>query len=275
MPDNGFGNKANSFDFLIRAYYIRPDFKTPHGGIRRRRRRCRRRRVHPVPRPARPDRVPDRQRGRPARLLTGADIDPESLQRGRNGDLWVGDEFGPWILHFDADGVLLEAPIELPGGMSPNQPGLGGQPATQSTDSRGFEAMAMSPNGRYLYAVLEGADGRRRPRRHPGGSSSSTPATSSSPAEWPTTATDVADRLRRRRPGARRRTRLLRHRARRRRGSRPLYRNGLRGRPARRRRRRHLAKTLVARPRRHPRPRRRVAAADPRRATSVSATRSG
>ena len=32
MPDNGFGNKANSFDFLIRAYYLRPDFKTADGG---------------------------------------------------------------------------------------------------------------------------------------------------------------------------------------------------------------------------------------------------
>ena len=31
MPDNGFGNKANSADFLIRAYYIKPDFKTPRG----------------------------------------------------------------------------------------------------------------------------------------------------------------------------------------------------------------------------------------------------
>ena len=28
MPDNGFGNKSNSYDFLIRAYYLRPDFKT-------------------------------------------------------------------------------------------------------------------------------------------------------------------------------------------------------------------------------------------------------
>ena len=28
MPDNGFGSKANSFDFLIRAYYVTPDFKT-------------------------------------------------------------------------------------------------------------------------------------------------------------------------------------------------------------------------------------------------------
>ena len=24
------------------------------------------------------------------------------MQRDRNGDLWIGDEFGPWILHFDA-----------------------------------------------------------------------------------------------------------------------------------------------------------------------------
>ena len=34
MPDNGFGNKANSADFLIRAYYITPDFKTASGGSR-------------------------------------------------------------------------------------------------------------------------------------------------------------------------------------------------------------------------------------------------
>ena len=40
--------------------------------------------------------------------------------------------------------------------MSPNNPLLGGAAATQP-NSRGFEAMAMSPNGRYLYVVLEGA----------------------------------------------------------------------------------------------------------------------
>src|SRR6185503_21348725 len=32
MPDNGFGAKVNSPDFLIRAYYIRPRFKTARGG---------------------------------------------------------------------------------------------------------------------------------------------------------------------------------------------------------------------------------------------------
>ena len=91
------------------------------------------------------------------RLLTGADIDPESLQRGANGDLWVGDEFGPWILHFDATGKLLDPPFATPGGlMSPSNPFLGGNPATQP-NSRGYEAMAITPNGAYLYAALEGA----------------------------------------------------------------------------------------------------------------------
>jgi hypothetical protein len=32
MSDNGCGAKANSVDFLIRAYYITPHFKTAHGG---------------------------------------------------------------------------------------------------------------------------------------------------------------------------------------------------------------------------------------------------
>src|SRR4029077_4560700 len=32
MEDNGFGGKAVSVDFLIRAYYLRPHFKTAQGG---------------------------------------------------------------------------------------------------------------------------------------------------------------------------------------------------------------------------------------------------
>ena len=85
------------------------------------------------------------------RLLTGGDIDPESIQRGRRGDLWVGDEFGPWILHFDADGRLLEPPIALPG-----RPDVAEQPAPRrrhrrpQPNSRGIEAMAMTPDGKHL-----------------------------------------------------------------------------------------------------------------------------
>jgi hypothetical protein len=153
MPDNGFGSKTNSTDFLIRAYYIRPHFKTASGGsgtvdvgdfISFRD----------------PDNIigfPIVNEGTGRRLLTGGDIDPESLQRGRNGDLWVGDEFGPWILHFTARGRLLDPPFALPGGlMSPNNPFLNGQPSTQP-NSRGLEAMAITPDRHYLYAALEGA----------------------------------------------------------------------------------------------------------------------
>ncbi|HEY8092995.1 MAG TPA: esterase-like activity of phytase family protein, partial [Acidimicrobiales bacterium] len=154
MPDNGYGGKANSRDFLIRAYPIDPDFKTAHGGSG--------------------DvevghfiqfRDPNHKLGftivneaTPDRLLTGGDIDPESLQRGRNGDFWMGEEFGPWILHFDGRGVLLDPPYPVPGGlMSPNNPFLPvGAPFTQP-NSRGLEAMAITPDGKYLYATLEGA----------------------------------------------------------------------------------------------------------------------
>ena len=88
------------------------------------------------------------------RKLTGFDLDPESLQRDHDGDLWMGEEFGPWIVHFDRTGRLLEAPYAIDV-KSPNNPFLGGQPATQP-NSRGFEGMAISPNGKYLYAALEG-----------------------------------------------------------------------------------------------------------------------
>ena len=162
MPDNGFGAKATSKDFLIRAYYIRPDFKTARGGSGSVA-------VGDFISFRDPDGLfgfPIVNEGTTERLLTGGDIDTESLQRDHNGDLWVGDEFGPWILHFSSDGVLLDPPFPIPGVRSPNNPGLNGDPATQP-NSRGFEGMAISPNGRYLYAALEGAniadpDQRRR-----------------------------------------------------------------------------------------------------------------
>jgi hypothetical protein len=157
MPDNGFGSKANSADFLIRAYFVRPDFKTARGGS------------GAIEVDADQGEFiefsdPDHLIGFPIvnaatedRLLTGADIDPESLQRGTHGDLWVGDEFGPWILHFDGDGGLLDPPFATPGPlMSPSNPFLAGRPPSQP-NSRGYEAMAISPDGAYLYAALEGA----------------------------------------------------------------------------------------------------------------------
>jgi hypothetical protein len=156
MPDNGFGTKDNSRDFELRAYYITPDFKTANGGtgavaigfddyiaFRDPNNKAGFDIIHKD--------LADPRHG----LLTGADFDPESIQRGPNGDLWLGDEFGPWILHFDADGVLLETPIAMPDGlMSPQNPHLVGS-ATVAR-SRGLEGMAISPNGQTLTFILEG-----------------------------------------------------------------------------------------------------------------------
>ena len=41
------------------------------------------------------------------RALTGADFDPESLVVAPDGTFWVGDEFGPSLMHFDATGRRL------------------------------------------------------------------------------------------------------------------------------------------------------------------------
>ncbi len=159
MPDNGFGARNNSADFLLRAYDIEPDYRTHRVNVRG----------------FLSFRDPDRKvpfaivhADTPQRLLTGADFDIESLARDFRGDLWLGEEFGPYLVRTDRTGKVLQAPIPLPdGGRSPQSPDL--QPGETPTvpASRGFEAMAVSRDGRTLYPILEGArtddaDQRRR-----------------------------------------------------------------------------------------------------------------
>jgi hypothetical protein len=160
MPDNGYGAKANSGDFLLRVYLIRPDFETAKGGsgavdvlgfIQLRD----------------PDARITFPLWRSDRLLTGADLDVESLRVARDGTLWFGDEFGPFLLHTDATGKVLEAPIPLQGVQSPQNPFLSDPDAWTIRASRGFEGMGLSIDGKRLYPALEGAlrndpDPRRR-----------------------------------------------------------------------------------------------------------------
>jgi hypothetical protein len=87
------------------------------------------------------------------RLLTGADLDPESFRRVSDGSYWIGEEFNPSLVHFNAKGELLAAPYKLEGLSSVDNPG--GEPATLPV-SRGFEGMALSSDGKLLYPLLEG-----------------------------------------------------------------------------------------------------------------------
>ncbi|MDG4810523.1 esterase-like activity of phytase family protein [Micromonospora sp. WMMD1120] len=159
MPDNGFGAKTNSADFLLRAYEIEPDY--PRRGVNVRGHISFRDPDHRVPFPIVNENTADR-------LLTGADFDIESLARGARGDLWIGDEFGPYLVHVDRTGKVLQAPIPLPDGTkSPQSPDLAPGETPTVRASNGFEAMAASEDGWTLYPILEGArvddpDQRRR-----------------------------------------------------------------------------------------------------------------
>lgn len=180
MTDNGFGAQGNSADALLRVYGVTPDFRTAaggtgsvsashyHGGAA-------------LGSFGAGSRItladPDRKLGftiqadltnyynnpgnplvdasiRSGRLLTGADLDIESMRKDKNGNLWFGDEFGPFLVKTDASGKVLRSEISLPGVTSPQNPYLGaGTP--NLAGSGGFEGMAINPSGDKLYTLLE------------------------------------------------------------------------------------------------------------------------
>ena len=166
MSDNGFGSKANSQDFRLRVHRIEPDTDSESTDVRG---------GFYLSDPWR--KVPWttwRDGGcaaaatlpsgytcpTPDRDLTGWDFDIESMQVAPDRTLWFGDEFGPFLLHTDLRGRLLEAPIPTPGVKSPSNPTLAEGETPNLANSKGFEGMAISPDGKTLYPMLEGADRR-------------------------------------------------------------------------------------------------------------------
>lgn len=155
LPDNGFGSKKNSSDFLLRIYKVKPNWETADtakdpkdtGGIE----------VLDYVSLKDPNNKISWDivnNDTEDRLLTGADFDPESFVQAADGTFWVGEEFGPYILHVDKDGTLLDAPYAYPDVKSPSNPTLGAEEEPNLRNSKGFEAMAT--DGRYLYPIFEG-----------------------------------------------------------------------------------------------------------------------
>ncbi|NET73217.1 MAG: glycerophosphodiester phosphodiesterase [Sphaerospermopsis sp. SIO1G2] len=117
LSDNGYGSRENSADYLLRIYEVDPDFKGTENGDGSVD-------VLGFIQLSDPDHLipfPIINEDSDNRLLTGADFDIESIVITEDGNIWIGDEFGPYLLKFDPSGKLLEVPIETPEVRSPQK----------------------------------------------------------------------------------------------------------------------------------------------------------
>jgi hypothetical protein len=169
ITDNGYGSKTNSPDFVLRVYGITPDFRTANGGSGTMNAKLLFSLRDPdgrieFPIVADMEFYPSKRGSvlvdpaiREQRLLTGADFDPESFRKVPDGTFYFGDEFGPFLLHTDDTGRVLEAPRPLPGVASPENPLAREEDPPNLRSSQGFEGMALSPEGTVLLPMLEGS----------------------------------------------------------------------------------------------------------------------
>jgi hypothetical protein len=161
LTDNGYGSKLNSPDALLYFHVVKPDFTTGKVDIQQ------------TVFLSDPDRkVPFHivYEGTDSRYLTGADFDTESIQV-LNGEVWIGDEFGPYIIRAGLDGKVKAIYPTMVGDKvekSVDYPTISGT-SVMGKDwtvqrSGGYEGMASQPGTTLLWALLEkptlGEDGK-------------------------------------------------------------------------------------------------------------------
>lgn len=156
LTDNGFGSKANSMDSLLYLNHYAIDWKSGT--------------FDPLATVFLSD--PDRKlpfrivhEDTPERYLTGSDLDPESFQI-IDDHFWIGEEFGPFLIKTDKTGKVVaffETEIDGETLRSPDHYGVAspGGPGQTYKDvnlkrSKGYEGMAASKDGKFLYPMLEG-----------------------------------------------------------------------------------------------------------------------
>ena len=156
ITDNGFGSKANSMDSMLYLNHYKIDWEK--GAFER---------VATVFLHDPDKKVPFRivHEGTEKRYLTGSDFDIEGFQFiGDN--IWIGDEFGPYVLKADMTGrvqALFETtadgkPVRSPDHYAAQSPGAPGATYTNVNlrRSKGYEGFASSKDGKFIYGLLEG-----------------------------------------------------------------------------------------------------------------------
>ncbi len=155
LADNGYGAKANSADFLLRMYRIDPSFQGLEAGgdgsVK----------VLDFVQFSDPDKKAPFSivnQNTSDRLLTGADFDIESLVFAQDGSIFIGDEFGPYLLHFDKTGKLLDAPILTPNPAATDLKTLGGKTPIVIGHRGASGELPEHTLGSYKLAIERGAD---------------------------------------------------------------------------------------------------------------------
>lgn len=155
LQDNGYGSKANSPDAMLMLHLLKPDFASGKVEF-----------LRTVFLNDQDKKLPFQiaLEGTDKRYLTGADLDVESFQIV--GDqIWIGDEFGPYLIRIDQSGkvnAFFETMIDGKVARSPDHYAVstpavpGGAVPFNVRRSRGYEGMAASKDGRFLYPLLEG-----------------------------------------------------------------------------------------------------------------------
>ncbi len=86
-------------------------------------------------------------------------LDPEAIRVAPDGTVWVSDEYGPFILHFDKNGHQIGS-LALPPGFQIANPGAtatneAANNTTGRTTNRGAEGLAISPDGKTLVVMMQ------------------------------------------------------------------------------------------------------------------------
>jgi hypothetical protein len=156
ITDNGFGAKANSPDSMLYLNQYKIDWEK--GSFER---------LATIFLSDPDKKVPFRivHEGTEKRYLTGSDFDIEGFQ-WIGETLWIGDEFGPYVIKADKTGKVLAVfeteadgkPVRSPDHWAvatPNFPGAS-YSNVNLRRSKGFEGFASSKDGKFLYGLLEG-----------------------------------------------------------------------------------------------------------------------
>ncbi|MCI4667031.1 MAG: esterase-like activity of phytase family protein [Bacteroidia bacterium] len=82
-------------------------------------------------------------------------IDPEGLVALKNGDFWVSDEYGPYLMRFDSNGVLKEkfSPFDVDHDKGNSLPRV----FRKRRPNRGMEGLTITPDGTKLVGIMQSA----------------------------------------------------------------------------------------------------------------------